>query len=322
MSRDARLAITAVALILGVTMNFDAHVTAKQASNQAITAQTPCVFGRYDDQPAFTRRVYSQVDYDAARTSTAVECRRITYLSDGLKVVGFIVRPVSAGRQYPVIVFNRGGLLDIGKINEMSLVDLYDLASQGFIVVASQYRGNDGGEGREEFGGSDVNDVLALRDLAVGLPDADARNVFFYGLSRGGLMTFLALRRGATVNAVAVVGAMFDLERTIEGGKQRAPGIAKAVLDLIPDYATRGASALRDRSAAHWPEQVNVPTLILHGGADQEVPVSEALTFAAKLNDLHRSFELIVYAGDSHEVTNNRKDRNSRIVSWFRRHLK
>ena len=319
MSRDAGLALTTVALILSVTVG--AHVTTKQASSPALTSQTPCVFGRHEDQSALTKRVYSKDEYDAARTSTAVECRRITYLSDGLRVVGFMVRPVSVGRLYPVIVFNRGGLLDVGKINEMNLVDFYDLASQGFIVVASQYRGNDGGEGREEFGGSDVSDVLALRNLAIALPDADARNVFFYGLSRGGMMTFLALRRGAAVNAVAVVGAMFDLERTIEAGKQRAPGIANAVLNLIPDYGSRGAAALRDRSAAHWPEQVNVPALIIHGGADEEVPVSEALTFAAKLNDLHRSFELVVYAGDSHEVTNNRKDRNSRIVSWFRRHL-
>ena len=320
MSRDARLAPTIVGVILSVTVG--AHVTAKQASNRAITSQTPCVFGRYEDQPAFTKRVYSKGEYDAARTSTAVECRRITYLSDGLKVVGFIVQPVSVGRHYPVIVFNRGGLLDIGKINEVNLVDFYDLASHGFLVAASQCRGNDGSEGREEFGGSDVNDVLALRDLAIALPDADAQNVFFYGLSRGGLMTFLALRRGATVNAVAVVGAILDLEDAIEAGKLRAPGIAKTVLNLIPDYATRGASALRDRSAVHWPEEVNVPALIIHGGADEEVPVSEALTFAARLNDLRKSFELVVYASDSHEVTNNRKDRNSRIVSWFRRHMR
>ena len=62
---------------------------------------------------------------------------------DGV-VVGFIVRPVAAqAAPYPVIVFNRGGLLDIGKITEANLVDFHDLASQGFIVVASQYRGND-----------------------------------------------------------------------------------------------------------------------------------------------------------------------------------
>ena len=144
MTRDAGLALTTFALILSVTAGV--QVRATQASNPVLTSQTPCAFGRYEDQSAFTRRAYSQAEYDAARTSTTVECRRITYLSDGLKVVGFMVRPADAGRRYPVIVFNRGGLLDVGKIHEMNLVDFHDLASQGFIVVASQYRGNDGGE--------------------------------------------------------------------------------------------------------------------------------------------------------------------------------
>ena len=119
-----------------------------------------------------------------------------------------------------------------------------------------------------------------------------------------------------------MVGAILDLEGITEAAKLRAPGIAKAVFNLIPDYTTRGASLFAIDRRLHWPEAVNVPALIIHGGADQEVPVSGSLTFAARLNDLHKSFELLVYAGDSHEVTNNRTDRNSRIVSWFKRHTK
>jgi dipeptidyl aminopeptidase/acylaminoacyl peptidase len=287
----------------------------------AIASEAPCTFGPYEDQPGFTRRVYSKSEYEGARTSHVVECRKITYLSDGLRVVGFLVRPASAGR-YPVIVFNRGGLLDIGKLTEANLVDFYDLAARGFVVAASQYRGNDGGEGREQFGGSDVNDVLALRDLAITLPDADPQNVFFYGLSRGGMMTFLALRRGAIVNAVAVLGAIFDMEDIVDVGTTRAPGIAKKVLELIPDYSTRGVAALRDRSAIRFADQVNVPVLIVHGGADEEVPVAQALSFATTLNELHKPFELVIYENDTHEVTNNRLDRNNRIVSWFRRHMR
>jgi len=109
------------------------------------------------------------------------------------------------------------------------------------------------------------------------------------------------------------------LEDALVATKQRAPGIADRVMKLIPDY---GISALRDRSAIYFADQVNVPVLILHGGTDEEVPASQALAFAAKLNELYRPFELIVYANDSHEVTNNRYDRNARIVSWFRRHMR
>ena len=85
-------------------------------------------------------------------------------------------------------------------------------------------------------------------------------------------MTFLALRRGATVNAVAVVGAVLDLENAMEATKRRAPRIADNVLKLIPGFPTRGLAALRERSATHFAEQINVPVLIMHGGNDEEYP--------------------------------------------------
>ena len=37
-----------------------------------------------------------------------VDMREITYLSDGLRVKGFVVAPKKAGR-YPVLIWNRGG---------------------------------------------------------------------------------------------------------------------------------------------------------------------------------------------------------------------
>lgn len=283
-----------------------------------VTSEIPCTFGPYEQQPGLFRRAYSADEYDRIRSNKGIECRRITYLSDGLRVVGFIVRPLIAGRRLPLIVFNRGGLLDIGKIDTPQLLNFYHLASEGFVIAASQYRGNDGGEGQEEFGGADVSDVINLRNLAASLPYVDASNVFFYGLSRGAMMTFLALRRGATVNAVAVVGGLFDVEQALEPTKKRAPGIVERVMKLIPDY---GTAALRDRSVIQSADQVTVPVLILHGGTDEEVPPAQALAFASRLEDLRKPYEIVVYANDTHEITNNRQDRDARIIAWFRRRL-
>lgn len=293
------------------------------ASGGSVAAQMPCPFTTFEEQSAFTKRFYTKDVYETAKNSPSIECLMIQYISDGLRVVGFMVKPRDVqGKRLPVIVYNRGGLLDIGKIDTPNILDFYDLAANGFVILASQYRGNDGGEGREEFGGADVNDVTNLLSLAASLPYVDSRNVFFYGLSRGGMMTFLALRRGAVVNAAAVVGAVFDVEGALESTKQRAPGIVDLVTKLIPDYAGRGAAALSERSVMNWPEEVNVPLLIIHGGEDDEVPVSQALAFATKLSSLHKPYELVVYANDIHEAANNRRDRDARIVAWFRRFLR
>ena len=96
--------------------------------------------------------------------------------------------------------------------------------------MASQYRGNDGGEGLEEFGGADVGDVVTLVSLASSLPYADPKNIFFYGVTRGGMMTFLALARGVAVNAAAVVGGIYDMQGLMESAKQRMPGVANRVM--------------------------------------------------------------------------------------------
>jgi dipeptidyl aminopeptidase/acylaminoacyl peptidase len=269
-----------------------------------------------------TRRFYSKAEYDQAKTSVSTECLRFEYLSDGLKVVGFLVKPRDpVGKRYPVIIYNRGGLQDIGKIDVPNILDFYALAANGFVVLASQYRGNDGGEGLEQFGGADVGDVVTLVSLAASLPYADPKNVFFYGLSRGGMMTFLALARGATVNAAAVVGGIYDLQGLMEAAKQRMPGVANRVTQLIPEYPSRGAAALAERSVIQWPEKLAVPLLMIHGADDEEVPVSQALAFAARLSSLRKEYELIVYAKEIHEALNNRRDRDARIVAWFRRYL-
>lgn len=309
--------------LLAVFVHADAHDRTQVATPPAIVAQSPCQFTTFEEQTSFTKRFYSQAEYDRAKTKAPTECLKIQYLSDGLKVVGFLVKPRnSEGRRYPVVIYNRGGIQDIGKIDTPNILDFYELAANGFVVLATQYRGNDGGEGLDEVGGADVADVVTLASLASSLAYSDPKNIFFYGVSRGGMMTFLALARGAAVNAAAVVGGIYDMQGLMESTKQRMPGVANRVMKLIPDYSTRGAATLAERSVTQWPEKVSVPLLMIHGADDEEVPVSQALEFAERLSSLRKEYELIVYAKEIHEALNNRRDRDARIVAWFRRYLR
>jgi dipeptidyl aminopeptidase/acylaminoacyl peptidase len=294
-------------------------VSESAAPSAAVVHQEPCAFGSYEEQAKFTRRFYTRQEYEYARSGQRTECSRITYLSAGLRVIGYLVRPRPAGAsRIPVIIFNRGGFLDMGKIEAFNLVDFTRLAEAGFVVLASQYRGNDGGEGREQVGGSDLEDVTNLVEIAKTLPYADATNVFMYGVSRGGMMTFLAIKRNVPIRAAAVVGAVYDLTAF----QSRAPKIIAEAVKLIPDYRERGIAVLQERSAMNWPEAIHTPLLILHGTEDEEVPVTEALAFAAKFSLLHKPFELFVYYGDVHEVAVNKLDRDARVIAWFKRFVR
>ena len=37
-----------------------------------------------------------------------------------------------------------------------------------------------------------------------------------------------------------------------------------------------------------WPQKIIVPLLMIHGADDEEVPVAQALAFAAKLSSLRK----------------------------------
>ncbi|MGH8772654.1 MAG: alpha/beta hydrolase family protein, partial [Burkholderiales bacterium] len=266
----------------------------------------------------FQRTLFTEQEYLQRTAPLNFECLRIRYLSDGMEVVGHIFKPIeTSGKKFPVIIYNRGGNREFSKNTPFDMVEFYDFLKAGFVVIASQYRGNDGGEGREEFGGADVKDVLNLVPLARSLGYADTNNIFMYGHSRGAMMTLLAIKEGCPIRAAAVVGVSSDLE--IESA--RRPELARMESELIPGFDEDPESAYFERSAANWAHRIDVPLLILHGADDWRVEVGQALTLARELIDANNDdFELKIYANDDHSLTLNREDKTKRIVGWFQRH--
>lgn len=115
-------------------------------------------------------------------------------------------------------------------------------------------------------------------------------------------------------------GALTDLPTA---GKER-PALARGVwARLIPGFAERTEEVLRERSAVSFAEGINVPVLILQGGADWRSNTgSQALGLANRLQALGKSYELHVYAGDDHPLSMNRLESERKIVEWFRAHTK
>ncbi|MEX2162647.1 MAG: prolyl oligopeptidase family serine peptidase [Sulfuricaulis sp.] len=248
-----------------------------------------------------------------------VECLQITYLSDSLKVGGYVVRPRGhAAAMKPLVIFNRGGNRSFGQLVFANLVNFARWSQEGFVVLASQYRGGTGSEGNDEFGGADVDDVMNLFGVARELGGIDMRNVFMQGESRGGLMTYLALLRGAPVNAAVIVGGPTDLSPEADP----RPEMQALYRELMPNFDADPGTALRARCVLDFADRLNVPLLILHGGADWRVDPQHALALAQRLQALQRPYELLVYAGDDHGLSRNAEDGWRRTVKWFWQHMK
>ena len=195
--------------------------------------------------------------------SDHAEYYRMTYWSDGLRVNGYMGWPKGPG-PYPVVVFNRGGFWDNGALKGTEIVAFVET---GYVAVASQYRGNGGSEGLETFGHGDVIDTINLITLAQGLPQADPWNIGMMGYSRGGMVAYMVIKAEAEsgrnrIRAAVTVAGVADLFMWVEDN----PDILEILTVLVGPLEQTELYAVR--SATYWPEWINVPLLLLHGGAD------------------------------------------------------
>lgn len=251
----------------------------------------------------------------------AVKVYRITYLSDGLKVNGFLAEPAKAGR-YPGIIYNRGGNREFGKIGPGQLLHyMVNIARWGYVVVASQYRGNDGGEGQEEFGGADVNDVLNLLPVLDQVPLADTARIGMFGGSRGGLMTYLALTRTTRIKAAVILAGMTDAVRSIA---ERPEMGTKVFAEVVPGYAADPDSVLVTRSPVQWAERLcpATPILLLHGTADWRVSPRDAMDMADRLFELRRPFRMVLFEGGDHSLSEFRKETGDATRAFLDRYVR
>jgi dipeptidyl aminopeptidase/acylaminoacyl peptidase len=311
-----------IALLLPAPLR--AQPVAAEADGRVL-ADEPCPsLPSHSQLDAFGRGYFDEASWDRIR-GAAVECRHIHYASGGQPVEGYLLRPDPhrEAARLPAIIYNRGGTGDYGRIDAPLLAELRLLAEQGFVVAASNYRFIGDLARKDEWGGADLEDVLNLVPLLKGRRDVDPRNLFMLGLSRGGVMTYLAIKRKAPINAAAVIAGATDLTRVVVDrpefvlGDEGYDGWAR----VWPEFATRSRDLLEARSAVFWPGEIGTPVLILHSRIDRRLPVHHALALAQALQDHGKEYELVVYSNDGHSLPRHRDDRNRRIVEWFKAHL-
>lgn len=169
--------------------------------------------------------------YDSLTNATALQ--QFTYVSDGLKVKGFVAQP-TASSKYPVIIYCRGGNREFGQLNAFEWFFMRQMAAWGYVVVGSQYRGCCGSEGRDEFGGADVHDVLNLLPALNQILNADTARIGIWGWSRGGMMVYQALKASKRFKAAVVGAGAANLYNNITARKDSFEHYVYA--QLIPDY--------------------------------------------------------------------------------------
>ncbi len=246
----------------------------------------------------------------------SVTVEKIVYNSDGLEVDGYLAYPKGIEGKIPLIIWNRGGNRLEGAIDEFLATGMFgEIASWGYVVLASQYRKND------EFGGKDVNDILNLFPVAESLEFCNTDLTGMEGWSRGGMMTYRTLTMTDKVKCAVIVSGLANLNRW-EKDKIKLANIYPEIFGGTDESDI--SENMKARSAVNFPEKIYPDTaiLLIHGTDDTTVPYDDSVQMNSLLCEKGRNVELRIIEGGDHYLRKFRKEVSELRREWFGKYLK
>ncbi|WP_110000961.1 alpha/beta hydrolase family protein [Paenibacillus taichungensis] len=201
------------------------------------------------------------------------------------------------GARWPVLIYCRGGLGNYGGVNTAWLEQF---VHKGYIVFAPSYRGNEGGEGRDEYGGRDAEDVHAAYRLVQEWPCADTKRISIMGFSRGAINavhTATTYNEGPQqVHKLVLWSGVADVERTYHERTDLRRTL-KRVLGGSPRSVPEAYLARSPLSKAH---KLHCPVLIMHGTSDTQVNYSHGTRMYHWLKRRGANVTFHAYGGQDH----------------------
>ncbi|WP_312469880.1 prolyl oligopeptidase family serine peptidase [Neobacillus sp.] len=210
-----------------------------------------------------------------------VELNVITYLSNGLRVKGMLAEPKNKG-VCDGFLYLRGGIKNVGKVRPSRIAQF---AAEGFIVFAPYYRGNQGGEGNEDFAGDDREDAFSAFLLLKSLPRV--RDIHIFGFSRGGVMALLTGIHFPDAASVVTWGGVSDMTLTYMERKDLRRMMKRVIGGTPEKYPER----YQVRTPLYELEKLAAPVLIIHGVMDDNVSVEHAYRLERRLRSLDKQVE-------------------------------
>lgn len=206
--------------------------------------------------------------------------REITYWSEGIRVKGMLASPIKEG-QYEGMLYLRGGIQGVGMVRPARIAEF---AAQGFVVFAPYYRGNRGGEGRDEFGGIDRFDAVHAVDV---LKQFSTSRIHVFAFSRGGIMALWTAILRHDITSVVTWGGVSDMTLTYE----ERVDMRRMLKRVIGGSPTKLPEAYNARTPLLHVANIHCPVLIIHGEKDDNVPITHAKRLEAVLEASNKYFE-------------------------------
>lgn len=268
---------------------------------------------------AMFKGLYTKESFDYYKEN--LTCENIRYKVGEALVYGFVIKPKNITGKIPTIIYNRGGNGNYGAVIFGSMFgELFPLADRGFVIIGSQYRGTFTDNTKlDEFGGEDVNDVVALMDVLPQVKGADVNRIGMYGFSRGGMQTHLAVKKMPYIKAIAIGAGDVDAKKELDF----RPEMENVYKLRIPNYAADKEAQLANRSVITWADRLSrdMPILLFHGELDKRVSVENSKSFSKALDEYKIPHKLVLYKDDNHNLFKNRDAVLTELETWFKTYL-
>ncbi len=242
-----------------------------------------------------------------------IELYKVTYLSEGLKVKGMLSVPI-VSKPLPGLLYLRGGIKKVGMVRPARLIEF---AAHGFVVLAPFYRGNEGGEGNEDFAGKDRYDAFHAYTVLKSLPQVKENDIHVFGFSRGGPMALFTAIKFPEIRSVVTWGGVTEMRWTYEE-RVDLRRMMKRVIGGSPD---KYSEEYEWRSPLYYCHDLQVPLLMIHGMCDENVNVEHTLQMKRCLAKLGKEHEEWLYPQFTHHFPPREKRKITKaLCDWMKSH--
>ena len=228
----------------------------------------------------------------AARSRGVMEFSKIRYRSKAgdMDVPAYVFAPLQkrGARGHAAMVWVHGGVH--GDWNQTMLPFVKEAVQKGYVIVTPDYRGSNGYGAAHynaiDYGGKELDDVMAAYDYLKTLPYVDPDRVGIMGWSHGGFITaHLAMREQTPFKAAAAIVPVTNLVFRL-GYKGPSYQRSFATQEGLRGLPHEKRDEYIKRSPLYQVEKLNIPILVHVATNDEDVNYVEDQQLVWKLRAL------------------------------------
>jgi len=239
-----------------------------------------------------------------------VRQERFVLTSDGLGLQVFVASPESENKPCASVQIHHAG----GGYEPIYEHMAVQIARRGMVGITMIHRGYPGSGGRQEYGKGEITDIGNLAEEMLARPDIDPAGMGIMGYSRGAHNAILAMERFDYFRAGALWSTPTDMVDHVN--------VNPWISEMFGGFPDQAPDEYRIRSSILFVDRIRCPLLLIHGEADDVVPVRHTLRLAEALEQLNKPFELRLVPNEGHIWSLEGFANNWRLtIEFFERNL-